>query len=411
MRSANARPRGWVRHLGTVLRPSATPAANVAMERDADVRLRRLADAARDRIEQRRRPTRPKMRALEVRPGGRLKWRSLPAPPPPGPLAAVVRPIAVATCDLDRTIGLGASPFVLPLCFGHECVAEVLAVGSAVTTVKPGQKVVVPFQISCGTCAPCRAGHTGNCASVPPISMYGFGVAGGHWGGAIADELAVPYADGMLVALPDGIDPAAAASVADNVSDGYRHIAPFLPRLLERDPDTEVLIVAAMSRNLLTASVPLYAALVARALGARNLVLSDVRPEIRAQAESLGLEAVTPKEIAKRAPAPLVVDASGSAPGLRLAIDRTAPDGACSSVGGLYKHVRLPLSTMYGRNAELHVARTHARACIPGVLELMTRGALRPELVTTLTAPLDDAPAALGEHLRGASTKTVLTAS
>ena len=64
---------------------------------------------------------------------------------------------------------------------------------------------------------------------------------------------------------------------------------------------------------------------------------------------------------------------------------------------------------MYGRNATLHVGRTHARAVIPHVLELMREGRLRPELVTTLTAPLDDAPAALAAHVHSAQTKTILT--
>ena len=85
-------------------------------------------------------------------------------------------------------MGLGATPFLTPLHFGHECVAEVLSVGSEVTECRPGQRVVVPFQISCGACAACSAGRTGNCHTVPPISMYGFGVAGGHWGGAVAES-------------------------------------------------------------------------------------------------------------------------------------------------------------------------------------------------------------------------------
>jgi D-arabinose 1-dehydrogenase-like Zn-dependent alcohol dehydrogenase len=117
--------------------------------------------------------------------------------------------------DRDRdlrprwSLALGGTPFLLPLHFGHECVAEVLSVGERVATVKPGDRVVVPFQISCGSCGACRAGLTANCEAVPPVSMYGFGVGGGHWGGAVSDELAVPYADGMLVPLPSGVQPAA----------------------------------------------------------------------------------------------------------------------------------------------------------------------------------------------------------
>jgi alcohol dehydrogenase len=147
----NQRPRGWLRHGAHVLSPSATPALRVALERDAGERAKRLVASLGDRVQQRRRPTRPRMRALEVRPGGRLLWRSVPAPPAPGPDAAVVRPIATATCDMDRPIGLGATPFALPLCFGHECVAEVLSVGERVRDVHVGQRVVVPFQINCGT--------------------------------------------------------------------------------------------------------------------------------------------------------------------------------------------------------------------------------------------------------------------
>jgi alcohol dehydrogenase len=121
------------------------------------------------------------MRALSVSPGARFAWREVPVPPPPGPAAAIVHPIAVATCDLDRALALGATPFLLPLHFGHECVAEVLSTGEQVQTVNPGDRVVVPFQISCGRCPRCQAGLTANCQSVPPISMYGFGIGGGHW--------------------------------------------------------------------------------------------------------------------------------------------------------------------------------------------------------------------------------------
>lgn len=352
------------------------------------------------------------MRALVARPGGRAVWRAIPAPPSPGPQGAIVRPIAIATCDMDRPIGLGTTPFALPLCLGHECVAEVLRVGSRVERFRPGQRAIVPFQISCGTCAPCSAGHSGNCASVPPISMYGFGVAGGLWGGAIADELSVPFADAMLVPLPEGIEPEAAASIADNVSDGYRHVGPHLPRLIEEGRGEEVLIVGAISpRHLFTASVSLYAGLAARALGARRVLFADARASVRAQAARLGFEATSPSELGGRPTAALVVDTSATSGGLRLAVEQTAPDGICSSVGSLHANVRLPFMTMFGRNISVHVGRTHARDVIPRVLELVVDGRLRPEDVTTRIAPLDDAVAAIEDHMRGESTKTILTAS
>lgn len=367
--------------------------------------------AARDAIRERRRPARPAMRALVLTAPGRMRWRSVPAPAPPGPHEAVVHPIAIATCDMDRPLALGATPFPVPLCFGHECVARVLAIGSQVRTVAPGDVVVVPFQISCGACGPCRSGRTANCAAVPPLSMYGFGLAGGHWGGALTDELTVPFADGMLVPLPDGVDPVAAASVADNVADAYRHIGPHLGTMLAEGRPAEVLVMGSPTRrSLFTASVPLYTGLIAHALGARHVTLVDVRPEVRAQADALGIDAVTPRELRSSYTAGLVVDLSTHRAGLRNAVAHTAPDGVCSSAGSLHRSVRLPFSVMFGRNVTVHVGRASARSAIPGVLELMTTGRLAPERVTTQLAPIDDAAAALDHHIREASTKTVLVA-
>ena len=66
---------------------------------------------------------------------------------------------------------------------------------------------------------------------------------------------------------------------------------------------------------------------------------------------------------------------------------------------------------MFGRNITLIIARAHARAAIPEVLKLMAEDRLHPELVTTVEAAMDDAPAALSEHMRGQSTKIIVTTS
>lgn len=403
-------PWSGLSHRARLLSPTALTAARVALERDAGVRAGRAASAARDRLKQRVRPTRPRMRALTAAAGAPLAWRDVPAPAPPGPDGAIVRPIAAATCDLDRPLALGATPFPLPLGFGHECVAEVLAVGDRVTGPRVGQRVVVPFQISCGRCPSCRTGGTANCGSVPPISMYGFGLAGGHWGGAFSEQLAVPYADAMLVPLGSGIDPVAAASVADNVSDGYRHVGPHAAELLARDPDAEVLIVAGVVPGPgFSPSVALYAGLVARAMGVRRVLLADSRVHVREQADRLGLESMHPRQLSKVPSAPLVVDVSAHPHGLRMALTRTAPDGICSSAGMLHGHARIPVALLYGRNATLHIGRTHARAVIPKVLDLMATGRLKPQAVTTTVASWEEAPSALNAHIRSDEVKTVIS--
>jgi threonine dehydrogenase-like Zn-dependent dehydrogenase len=129
---------------------------------------------------------------------------------------------------------------------------------------------------------------------------------------------------------------------------------------------------------------------------------------VRRQARGLGLDAAAPD--AALAPAPLVADVSATPKGLGLALRLTAPDGICTSSGSLHSQASIPTALMFGRNVTLTLGRTHARVHIPKVLELMARGELRPELVTTLVAPLDDAPSALAEHMRGSSTKTIVAA-
>jgi alcohol dehydrogenase len=406
---ARLRARGALRHYAGLLSPDAAAGLGVAFQRDAAARLSQVAGVTLDRARQRRRPSRGRMRALVAGTGGRLRWQHVPAPPPPPAQGAVVRPIASSTCDIDCAIALGASQFPLPLHLGHECVAEILAVGEHVSSFRPGDRVVVPFQINCGECRACRAGRTGNCTGVPPVSMYGMGMVGGVWGGAFAEQLAVPYAEAMLVRLPGGVDPVAAASAADNICDAYRHIAPHLPQLLSEDPDAEVLILAATKTPFyFSPSLPLYTGLIARAFGATRVLLADARRAVREHAQRLGLDALHPRELRRMPPWPLVIDVSAGA--LRLALTSTAPDGTCTSSGSLHRSARIPTLQMYGRNVTLHFGRTHARALMPEVLELLASGRLDPGPIVTDVAPLEDAPRALGEHFRGGGVKTVITA-
>ena len=91
---------------------------------------------------------------------------------------------------------------------GHEGLAEVVAVGDEVTKVRVGDRVVVPFQINCGECNACRRGVTGSCASLPLMAMYGMApLAGLDGGGFMADLVPVPFADAMLLPVPDARRP------------------------------------------------------------------------------------------------------------------------------------------------------------------------------------------------------------
>lgn len=131
--------------------------------------------------------------------------RRHPADPPAG----IARPASRDDGRAHRPchgLRLRECPFKGPFAI-DQCVAEVIAIGPAVTTVRVGQTVIVPWAISCGTCPRCLRGLTSTCATTTAASpgqtlaAYGFGPASGAWGGMIADQICVPYADHML--LPD----------------------------------------------------------------------------------------------------------------------------------------------------------------------------------------------------------------
>src|SRR3954463_16801717 len=145
-----------------------------------------------------------------------LEWRDAEPLAIASAAAALVRPPAVATCALDALIVAGGSPFPAPFAIGHEGVGEVVEVGDRVSSFAPGDRVIMPFQVSCGTCPQCVDGRTGNCSTVPWQSTYGFGFGDASWGGCLSDLVKTPYADHMLVPLPAGIAAVAAASASDN---------------------------------------------------------------------------------------------------------------------------------------------------------------------------------------------------
>ena len=339
------------------------------------------------------------MKQLTLVEPGRVEWVDAPEPALQGDGEALVRPLAVALCDLDANIVSGEFPIPAPVALGHEFVAEVVDAGSSVNGVRPGDRAVVPFQISCGECARCRRCQTGDCERVPRLSMYGFGAFGGDWGGALSDLVRVPYADAMLVPLPDGLDPAAVASASDNIPDAWRTVAP----QLERRPGAEVLVIAGGAR-----SIGLYAVNAALALGAARVVyLDDDAARLRV-AEGLGAETIEGEPLNRLWPFPITVNASLTHEGLNCAIRSTEPGGVCTSVAILAEpETPVPLFEMYTNGIEFRTGRVMARSLIPEILERTAAGELHPERVTSRTVAWDDAPDAVGEP----ETKLIVTRS
>ena len=328
------------------------------------------------------------MRALMFRGPMAIAWEDVETPQLMEPRDALVRPIAVARCDLDPAIALGLYPMPAPFVMGHEMVGEVVAVGEAISNVRLGDKVIVPFQLSCMTCAPCLRGHSNACVNVPSGTAFGLGPHGGiDLGGALAELVRVPWADVMLIPLPEGMDPVVAAGIPDNVSDGYRCVA---APLAER-PGAPVLVVGGLAP-----SVGLYAVMAALALGAERVVYVDddaARIELAAAA---GAEVVDAKDqwdslkLAERFP--IVVDANVLDAGRNFALRSVEPCGVCTSVsGGAGSHSNLPLQSMYLKGVRYEIGRVHACATARPVLELVSSGALDVARIINKVVPFSEA--------------------
>lgn len=296
--------------------------------------------------------------------------------------------MAATSCDVDSAILAGHGFIDPPFALGHECVARVVETGDTVTTVSPGDLVVVPWSINCGTCDNCRTGLTAHCTAVPPMALYGAPI-GGSWGGLFSDLVSVPYADAMLVPLPDGLDPVAMASASDNWSLSGRLVAPHL----KSRPGARVMVVA-------RGSIGLYVCDIVRALGAWDVLYVDPDPEHRKLAQGFGARTAETLEPVRHG-FDIAVEVTGRVDQLALTVKCLAPEGICESAGNHFRPGELPLLDMYLTGVTLRVARDNVRNHIPDALELAASGKVPPERVVSHVLNWKQLPDALPEkHLK-----------
>lgn len=356
----------------------------------------------------------------------RVDWREVAEPTLQSEREAIVRPFVAARCDGDslflfhnyrKAMPLGVNlhyldpkvldafgnpPLQPPFGVGHEAIGEVTEIGSAVKNVKQGDVVVVPWAISCGKCQPCYQQLPANCSrngKKTLISAYGFGAGTGGFGGMVSDKIRIPFADAMLVKIPEGIDPVHCASLSDNISDAYRSVGP----QLDKFPEAPVLIFGGNAK-----SIGLYAAALAVAKGSVQVDYVDDNLERLTIAARVG---ANPIELRKRQKVdtlssalrkdgyPIAVDASGSVSKLAFAIQNLAPGGTATGVAFyVKKRNSLPLWEMYLKSATLHVGISHSRRDIPNVFPLIQSKKFQPEKITTMLTDWSDAPKAYLEQ-------------
>jgi len=319
------------------------------------------------------------MRALQYFGPGQLDWVDVPLPQLQAADDVILKPLAVASCDLDWDIVAGRTPFPAPILLGHEFVAEVMECGEDVSGFTPGQTVAVAFQPSCGQCPLCRLGETSACHSVAPTSMFGVGAVSGDWPGAFAERIRVPYARQMLAPLPAGLPLAAYASAADNLMDGYRAVYPWVSEAA----GATVLIFGDYN------SIPLYAVLCAKALGAARVTYCTTDQRAADNAARLGAEVELVSSWPQRlASHDVTVCASPAELALSAALRSTRAGGHCTSTTIFSRDVTVPVREMYMRGIHFHTGRVNSAGVLQEAVRLIDQGVLQPLLIDTAVVPI-----------------------
>ncbi|HZW08552.1 MAG TPA: zinc-dependent alcohol dehydrogenase [Phycisphaerales bacterium] len=167
---------------------------------------------------------------------GDIRVADVPDPQIINPRDAIIRVTLTAICGSDLHLYDGFIPTMKRGdILGHEFMGEVVEVGSAVTNLSPGDRVVVPFNIACGRCFFCRSDQWSLCDNSNPTpqiatALYGHSPAGlfgyshmmGGYAGGQAEYVRVPFADVGPLKVPDGIPDEKVLFLSDIFPTGYQ---------------------------------------------------------------------------------------------------------------------------------------------------------------------------------------------
>jgi len=309
--------------------------------------------------------------------------REVPAPSAPA-RGVVVRVMATGLCRSDWHAWAGHDDdIVFPHVPGHELAGVVVEVGAGVARWRVGDRVTVPFVCGCGSCPWCLAGDAQVC---PDQQQPGFT----HWG-SFAEEVVLHAADTNLVALPADVDFGTAAALGCRFATAYRAL---VGRAQVRAGEWVTVVGAG--------GVGLSAVMIARALGAR-VVAVDRSAAALSAATAVGADHVL---LADGVDVPAeVAELTGG--GSHVSVDAVGSEQTCSdailSLRRRGRHVQVGLLPPVDGQPRVPMARaiaweldllgSHGMAAVdyPEMLDLIERGALRPDLLVERTIGLEEA--------------------
>ena len=334
-----------------------------------------------------------------------IRVEDRPKPTVKNPGDAVVRVVRSCVCGSDMWPYRGINPYPNGTQMGHESIGVVEEVGADVAIAKPGDFVIVPFPISCGECAACRAGFESSC----PNGGY-FGAAEGE--GCQSEYLHVPHANGTLVnvseALAKGDIPGAPASPKDFDDD-------MLADLLTLSDVMGTGFHAAVSAEVKPGdtavvfgdgAVGLCGVLSAKLLGATRIISMSRHEDRAAVAREFGATDIVPErdDAAVRRimeltgeGADAVLECVGSSQSFNTALQVGRPGAVIGRVG-LPHDQQIPADATFYRNIGIKggpaPVRTYARRRL---LREVLSGAIHPGHVFTKTYALDEIPQAYAD--------------
>lgn len=357
------------------------------------------------------------MRAMVYRGPYRVRVEEKEIPRIEHPNDAIVRVTTAAICGSDIHIYHGMLPDTrVGTTFGHEFVGVVEEVGPSVQNLKRGDRVMVPFNIFCGSCFFCARQLYANCHNVNPNAtavggIYGYSHTTGGYDGGQAEFVRVPFADVGPSLIPDWLDEEDAVMLTDALPTGY-----FGAQLGEIKEGDVVVVFGA-------GPVGLYAARSSWLMGAGRVIVVDhldYRLEFArrfAHAETINFteydDIVTHlKRVTDWFGADVCIDAvgaeadgsmlhtlltsklklegGGSPTALNWAIDSVRKGGNIAVVGAygpLYSNVKI--GDAMNKGLTIRANQTSVKRHWPRLLEHVRNGYLKPNEIVTHRIPLE----------------------
>ncbi len=321
------------------------------------------------------------MKAVRLtRVGAPVELQDVPVPAI-GEKDILVRVHAAGICHSDAHYRAGRSPVgTLPMTLGHEVAGTVARAGSQVSALRPGDRVCLHYNVTCGDCYHCSTGNEQFC----PTGL----MIGHHRDGGWAEYVAVPARNALL--LPPEIPFEQGATLMCASATSFHALGKSRLRAGER---AAVFGVGGLGMS---------AVQLARAFGAVEVFAVDIREDKLALAGTYGATAVNPrrvdpvKEIRGRTGgrgADVALELIGRAETMRQAVRCLAPMGRAVIVG--ISDEPLELDTyreILGGEAELIGSNDHLMQELPALLELARRGILDTRRIVSRTIPLEAGP-------------------